>query len=266
MRHQNLALKLRLFAPVLSLVGGLAAACTQDAGSPPSEAVSEGAFCPGGTWWNPSTSQCEMEDDDPIIIDTSAPAWPWPTTPPPDDDPPPGGWEPSDDPGGGGGDPTDPICAAPSTTQQTNYGQARQRALCALGVGECGALLSTAESGSPWQLLSDLDVRGQIYPNCPAKSTDVPSKGVLTYATTVFGPGPSSTILLRPPFHDWASAEMRVIVLLHEIGHATGRIPSDHGSNYPGDPNDSDGWDSLIGKTCLYSGEAIKKCGKPGSW
>ena len=210
MRARDLVYWMRVSQPVLSILATLSTGCvastTEESEQP---AVYEGAICDYGYWWNASTESCDY--------------WGWPVYP---EDPP---WEPSTPPGGGDPEPS-AGCTEPTAAQQTEYARARSKALCALSVGRCNTLLSTAESGSPWQILSDLDTRGEIKLNCPPDPTDDPSTGTFTLATTFgSGMGNQATIWIRPPFYGHPPY-IEALYLIHEIGHASGRIDPAHGT------------------------------------
>lgn len=157
-------------------------------------------------------------------------------------------------------------CSAPTIEQERQYSRARSKALCALGVGSCNVILSTAESGSPRQLLTDLDVRGsvvgygadaQVRLNCAREGA---------YASNV-GRGANARISIHQPFYGRQTYE-QVRTLLHELGHATGRISGKGGHQpyYEGDPKDSAEWNALIESSCITSAEVRAKCGDSAKW
>lgn len=176
---------------------------------------------------------------------------------------------PPPDPADGGGEEVESpkrCTATPTHPQEVEYGQAMRKALCAIQVSGCNSLLGTAESSSPSQLLSDLHVRRSFDLNCPRAPSDDPSTGTFTRATTFHpGDGIDTVIWLRPPFYG-DSVRNQAMVLLHELGHATGRIAMGHPGYYPHDPDTSDRWNDRIYERCIDSPEVTARCGASAGW
>jgi hypothetical protein len=169
--------------------------------------------------------------------------------------------------GGGGGEPVDDrTCYADTVAQRAAYGSAMAHALCVIQTGGCNTLLSAplppadAPSGdSASRVLSDLHVKENVKLNCVAKGAGLASTE---------GPGRASDaiIRLRPLFYDKPKWR-QVVTLLHELGHATGRIGSeydDHDQYYPSDPLGSSAWNERIYEDCLAA--STDRCGNPGVW
>lgn len=157
----------------------------------------------------------------------------------------------------GGGEPTDDYthCGTAGTDQQAQYDRAMRKAQCVIQTGGCSLSLATAESESPRQVLSDLDVREHFLLNCVAK----PNSIATTYGR---GQGADAIIRLRPPFYG-RETWRQVVTLLHELGHATGRMAG-HGPYYDTDPTTSQGWNDKIYADCLAA--SIDRCGDPVTW
>lgn len=57
-----------------------------------------------------------------------------------------------------------------------------------------------------------------------------------------------------------------VFALLHELGHATGRINADHGPYYDGDPTTEADWNLRIFMQCVNNDAVRTLCGDSTTW
>jgi hypothetical protein len=149
----------------------------------------------------------------------------------------------------GGGEP-------PPPSKEQQLADAKRKASCLLREPACRTRLSTVDADAA-STLEDLYVRGRIDANAPTAPAD--ADGTVTFATT-YGTGADATILLRPPYFQTATSSGQATFLLHEIGHATGRIPGDHGAFFKFDPTDSDMWNDTIKEECMTAA-ARQRCG-----
>jgi hypothetical protein len=241
------------------------AACVEPV--PDTSAVAQGVGCDG------PESYIDENGEEVICVYTEAPYDPPPEEPfdwcssfpemcqGDTDDPPP------IDGGGGGGEPVDNrTCYADTVAQQAAYGSAMAHALCVIQTGACNTLLSAPlppadlpSGDSAARVLSDLHVKERFKLNCVADGAGLASTE---------GPGKASDaiIRLRPLFYDRPKWR-QVVTLLHELGHATGRIGSefdDHDQYYPSDPLGSAEWNERIYADCLAA--STDRCGHPGMW
>jgi hypothetical protein len=143
------------------------------------------------------------------------------------------------------------ACDAATPAQQTVYATALKRARCAASIEACAALIRSASNPDPKAVLDTVKVH---------LSCALPNATWNAY-TSGIGEGASAKILLSKDRYYALDELNHLLILLHELAHATGRVNKGHGPLYPSDPTTEEEWVTAWANACALSRTAETKCG-----